>query len=59
MLGTADPADAHKLESRAVAATLSMPDVAEGVASFKERRAPRFTGSVADADYMRAWWPDL
>lgn len=57
MLGAAHPAEAHELESRAVAATLAGSDSEEGVKSFKERRLPKFTGKVADANYMKAWWP--
>ena len=59
MLGASHPYEAHMPESRAVAATLSAPDVKEGVASFMEKRKPRFAGRVDDADYMKAWWPDL
>ncbi len=59
MAGAAHPLEAHLLESRGIADRIASADAAEGVASFKERRAPRFTGSVADTDYMRSWWDDL
>ncbi|GGB38042.1 enoyl-CoA hydratase [Tistrella bauzanensis] len=58
MLGADHPRVAHALESRAVAARLASDDVREGVDSFKERRQPRFTGTLAEADYMSAWWPE-
>ncbi|WP_290685785.1 MULTISPECIES: enoyl-CoA hydratase-related protein [unclassified Haematobacter] len=57
MGGAAHPEEAHRLESRGIAATLAGPDAAEGVASFRDRRPPHFTGTVADADYMESWWP--
>ena len=56
MAGTADPAEAHALESRAIAARLAHPDSAEGVAAFAERRAPAFPGRIEDAAFMDAWW---
>lgn len=56
MMGADHPRVAHELESRAVAATLAGPDAAEGVLSFKERRAPRFSGTVRDAGFMDRWW---
>lgn len=58
MLGARHPAEAHALESRGIAATLAGADAQEGTASFRERRAPRFTGRVADTDYTGAWWPE-
>ena len=57
MLGAAHPAEAHALESRALAARLAHPDSAEGVAAFAERRAPRFASGLDGAEVMRGWWP--
>ncbi|SPJ23914.1 enoyl-CoA hydratase-related protein [Palleronia abyssalis] len=54
-LGAAHPAEAHAYESRAISACLAGPDAAEGVAAFKARRAPAFTGRVAETDYMQDW----
>jgi enoyl-CoA hydratase/carnithine racemase len=59
MLGAPDPEIAHRLESRALAATLSLPDAAEGVAAFKEKRAPNFTTGVEHVAFMDSWWPQL
>lgn len=56
MLSADDPRTAHELESRAINATLAMPDVKEGAASFREKRLPRFTSTADDADFMKAWW---
>lgn len=58
MMGADHPVQAHQLESRAIAALLAQPDVQEGVASFRERRAPQFSGTVANAGFLQAWWPD-
>jgi len=58
MLGADHPKIAHDLESRAVAAGISMPDSEEGTLSFKEKRLPRFTGTTRDAAYVKAWWKD-
>lgn len=53
--GLASPHEAHRLESRAMAATLAGPDPAEGAAAFQARRAPVFTTDAADADFLDAW----
>ncbi|RRH78185.1 enoyl-CoA hydratase-related protein [Falsigemmobacter faecalis] len=57
MAGAAHPAEAHRFESRGLIACMSGPDAAEGVASFKERRDPQFTGGVRDMAFMDDWWP--
>jgi enoyl-CoA hydratase/carnithine racemase len=58
MMGAGHPAEAHALESRAIAARLAHPDSAEGVAAFAERRLPRFAQGLAAAEVMSGWWPD-
>jgi enoyl-CoA hydratase/carnithine racemase len=48
MLGAPSPWDAHRAESRAIVELGAGPDAAEGVASFLERRSPRFGAPVGD-----------
>jgi enoyl-CoA hydratase/carnithine racemase len=57
-LGESHPRSAHRLESQALLALGTMPDSAEGVASFKERRAPRFPLTVNDMPAFYPWWTD-
>jgi enoyl-CoA hydratase/carnithine racemase len=46
MLGAAHPMEAHVYESRALYHRVGTPDTAEGVASFKEKRAAQFPMKV-------------
>ncbi|QTI68689.1 enoyl-CoA hydratase-related protein [Gordonia polyisoprenivorans] len=47
MAGAPSPLDAHHADSAAIYFRGRMPDVAEGVTSFLEKREPTFTDSVA------------
>ena len=57
MAGADHPMEAHKLDSRGMRALGAMADAKEGVASFLEKRAPRFSDSAATQmpDYY-PWW---
>ncbi|KDR76176.1 hypothetical protein GALMADRAFT_247390 [Galerina marginata CBS 339.88] len=48
----------HLLDSRAMKLLGSSKDGAEGVLSFKERRLPKFTGTLSkDSSPWYPWWP--
>lgn len=59
MLGADHPMDAHRIDSRAIAALGRSPDAQEGVRSFLEKRAPVFPGRVsADLPAIFPWWDE-
>jgi enoyl-CoA hydratase/carnithine racemase len=47
MLGATHPMDAHRIDSRAMFHRGRGADVKEGIASFLEKRAPRFTDTIS------------
>jgi enoyl-CoA hydratase/carnithine racemase len=57
MLGASHPVVAHRYESRALVATLALPDVAEAMAAYKEKRRPRFNAAISAHDLASEWWP--
>ena len=57
MLGADHPMEAHKVDSRGIRALGRSPDAREGVASFLEKRAPRFSMSPSrDLPDFMPWW---
>ncbi|WP_137388362.1 enoyl-CoA hydratase-related protein [Rhodoligotrophos defluvii] len=56
MLGADRPRIAHDLESRALSATLALPDSREGARAFTEKRPAAFSGRTSEAAFMDAWW---
>jgi enoyl-CoA hydratase/carnithine racemase len=59
MLGAPSPWDAHRAESRALVELGAGPDAAEGVASFLEKRPPRFAARLGDGPVAGVpRWPE-
>ena len=59
MAGAAHPMEAHRIDSRAIAARSSAADSAEGVASFLEKRPPEFPDRVSrDMPGFFPWWTE-
>jgi enoyl-CoA hydratase/carnithine racemase len=59
MAGADHPMEAHKVDSRGIYAMGASPDVAEGIAAFKEKRAARFTMKAStDMPDFYPWWED-
>ncbi len=53
MPGADHPMEAHKVDSRAIYAMGVSADVQEGIASFKEKRAPDASSRTASATTSR------
>ena len=59
MLGADHPMEAHKVDSRGIFQLGRSPDVAEGIAAFKQKRAPRFGMRVSrDMPSFYPWWEE-
>lgn len=57
MIGADHPMEAHKVDSRGISTLGQLPDAAEGVTSFLEKRPPDFSMKVSQdlPDYF-PWW---
>jgi enoyl-CoA hydratase/carnithine racemase len=56
-LGMAHPMEAHRVESRGIYTRARAADMKEGVASFMEKRPPRFSDTLsADLPDFFPWW---
>lgn len=59
MAGAAHPMEAHRIDSRGIAARSGSGDAAEGVASFMEKRTPVFPDKVStDMPGFFPWWDE-
>ena len=59
MAGAAHPMEAHRIDSRGIAARSNSADAKEGVVSFLEKRAPVFPDRVSgDMPGFYPWWDE-
>jgi enoyl-CoA hydratase/carnithine racemase len=59
MLGADHPMEAHRIDSKGIYCMGASPDAAEGIASFKEKRKPRFAMRASkDMPPYYPWWKE-